>query len=62
MAKMTKESYEKLKSEIEYLINVARPQVQEELKAAREMGDLSENADYDAARTKQRSLHHRYSI
>ena len=53
MAKMTKESYEKLKSEIEYLINVARPQVQEELKAAREMGDLSENADYDAARTKQ---------
>ena len=53
MAKMTKESYENLKSEIEYLINVARPQVQEELKAAREMGDLSENADYDAARTKQ---------
>ena len=56
MAKMTKESYEKLKSEIEYLINVARPQVQEELKAAREMGDLSENADYDAARNEQAEI------
>ena len=44
---------EKLKQEKEQLINVERPKVIEELQLARSQGDLSENADYDAARDKQ---------
>lgn len=54
--KLTKESVEKLQNDLNYLRDVVRPQVQEELAAARAMGDLSENADYDAARTKQSEI------
>ena len=50
---VTKEGYESLKSELRYLIDVERPQVLQEIKEARAQGDLSENADYDAARDKQ---------
>ena len=38
---------------LDYLIHVRRPEVVEKLKAAREYGDLSENAEYDAAREEQ---------
>ena len=47
---VTKEGYESIKSELRYLIDVERPQVLQEIKEARAQGDLSENADYDAAR------------
>ncbi|MBQ7223700.1 MAG: transcription elongation factor GreA [Erysipelotrichaceae bacterium] len=50
---VTREGLEKLEKEHEYLIQVERPQVIEELRAARAQGDLSENADYDAARDHQ---------
>ena len=50
---VTKEGYESLKAELRYLIDVERPQVLIEIKEARAQGDLSENADYDAARDKQ---------
>ena len=50
---ISKEGFEKLKAERENLINVERPAVIEEIKLARSQGDLSENADYDAARDKQ---------
>ncbi|MDY5853480.1 MAG: transcription elongation factor GreA [Bacilli bacterium] len=50
---LTKSGYEKTEKELRELIDVVRPQVIEELKAARAQGDLSENADYDAARAKQ---------
>ena len=50
---VTKEGYESLKAELRYLIDVERPQVLVEIKEARAQGDLSENADYDAARDKQ---------
>ena len=50
---VTKEGYESLKAELRYLIDVERPQVLQEIKEARAQGDLSENADYDAARDKQ---------
>lgn len=56
MKVITKDSYKKLEEKLDYLRNVARPEVQEELAAARAMGDLSENADYDAARTKQSEI------
>ena len=50
---LTQSGVEKLKQEKEQLINVERPKVIEELQLARSQGDLSENADYDAARDKQ---------
>jgi transcription elongation factor GreA len=50
---LTKAGYEDLKSELKNLIEVIRPQVIEELVEARNQGDLSENADYDAARNRQ---------
>ena len=50
---LTLAGVEKLKQEKERLINVERPRVIEELQLARSQGDLSENADYDAAREKQ---------
>ncbi len=53
---LTKEGLEELKSEQERLLHVERPQVIEELKAARELGDLSENADYDIARDRQAKI------
>lgn len=51
--KMTREGKEKLEQELHDLIHNVRPDVIEELKAARAQGDLSENADYDAARGRQ---------
>jgi transcription elongation factor GreA len=53
---MTQEGMEKLEKEYRNLIDVERPEVIEQLKAARSQGDLSENADYDAARDKQSKL------
>lgn len=50
---VTKEGLESLKAELRFLIDVERPQVLQEIKEARAQGDLSENADYDAARDKQ---------
>lgn len=53
---ITKEGREKLEKELDYLIHVARPENLEQLTAARAQGDLSENADYDAARNKQAEI------
>ena len=50
---VTEEGLNDLKKELETLIHVTREEVIEELKAARAQGDLSENADYDAARDHQ---------
>ncbi len=50
---LTKEGLEKLKSELKELLDVKRPEVANRIKAAREMGDISENAEYDAARQEQ---------
>ena len=50
---VTKEGLAELQKEYEYLIHVEREQVIEELRNARAQGDLSENADYDAARDHQ---------
>ena len=50
---VTREYFEQLQAQYRHLIDVERPQVLEELATARAQGDLSENADYDAARNKQ---------
>ncbi len=50
---VTKEGYRKLNEELRTLIDTVLPEVIEQLKEARAQGDLSENADYDAARNRQ---------
>ena len=50
---MTKDGLQKLKSELENLKNIERPKIIKALSEAREHGDLSENAEYHAAREKQ---------
>ena len=50
---VTEEGLKEIKEEYENLVHVVRNEVIEDLKAARAQGDLSENADYDAARDKQ---------
>ena len=50
---LTQEGLDELKKELDELILVKRPEVINSLKDARAQGDLSENAEYDAARTEQ---------
>lgn len=56
---VTEEGLQDLKNELEELIHVTRNEVIEELKSARAQGDLSENADYDAARDHQAQVESR---
>lgn len=46
---VTKEGYEQLKQRLEYLIKVERVEILDAVKEARSHGDVSENADLDAA-------------
>ncbi len=50
---MTKGGYDRLESELQHLKRVERPAVIKAISAAREHGDLSENAEYHAAKEKQ---------
>lgn len=50
---VTKQGLEDMKKELDYLQTVKRPEVIETLKEARALGDLSENAEYDAAKNEQ---------
>lgn len=52
---MTQKNYDDLKKELDYLVKVKRPEIIERIAEARSHGDLSENAEYDAAREEQRS-------
>ena len=49
----TQEGYDKIVAELDELITVKRPEIAEKLKEARAFGDLSENAEYDAALDEQ---------
>ena len=56
---LTKAEREKLETEYRHLIDVERKDVIEQLTLARSQGDLSENADYDAARERQAQIESR---
>lgn len=53
---MTQEGYKKKMEEIAYLENVKRPEISRAIAEARDKGDLSENAEYDAAKEAQGML------
>ena len=55
----TEEGLQKLKDELEYLKSVERPKVIQQIAEARDKGDLSENAEYDAAKEAQGHLEDR---
>jgi len=50
---ITKKGFDKLEQEIKHLKHTERPKIIEAIATAREFGDLSENAEYHAAREKQ---------
>ena len=50
---MTREGYEKLKKDLEYLKTTKRREIAEDIAKARAFGDLKENAEYDAAKNSQ---------
>ena len=52
---MTKKNYDALVAELDHLVKVKRPEIIERIAEARSHGDLSENAESDAAREEQRS-------
>lgn len=49
----TREGLEKLKAELEQMKSVERPKISQQIAEARDKGDLSENAEYDAAKEAQ---------
>ena len=50
---LTQEGLKKLTDELDQLIGVERPKISQQIAEAREKGDLSENAEYDAAKEAQ---------
>jgi transcription elongation factor GreA len=56
---LTREGYEKISAEYDELVSVKRAEVAERIKEAREYGDISENAEYDAAKNEQAELEER---
>tara|TARA_B100000900_G_scaffold209305_1_gene177396 strand:- start:440 stop:916 length:477 start_codon:yes stop_codon:yes gene_type:complete len=57
----SKDAFDKLKSDLDNLCNVERPKISEQIAQARDKGDLSENAEYDAAKEAQGLLEMRIS-
>ncbi len=57
----TQEGLDKLKKELAQLISVERPLISQQIAEARDKGDLSENAEYDAAKNAQGMLELRIS-
>ena len=56
---LTPEGFEKLEKELEYLKVTGRKDIAEKIKIARGFGDLSENAEYDAAKDAQAAMEKR---
>ena len=57
----TKEGLQKLRDELEHMKSVERPRISQQIAEARDKGDLSENAEYDAAKEEQGMLEMRIS-
>jgi transcription elongation factor GreA len=58
---VTPEGLEKLQTELSYLTDVRRKEVADRIRQAREFGDISENSEYDDAKTEQALLERRIS-
>ncbi len=56
ITELTQQGLKDTQERYEYLVKVVREEVKDELKEARSLGDLSENADYDAARERQSAV------
>ncbi|MCS7006353.1 MAG: transcription elongation factor GreA [Thermoleophilia bacterium] len=56
---LTPEGYERLKAELEVLRTEKRREIAERIAAAREFGEIAENAEYDDAKNEQMMLEHR---
>jgi len=52
----TQEGLDKIRKEVDYLMSVERPAISKQIAEARDKGDLSENAEYDAAKNAQGML------
>ena len=57
----TREGLERMTIELERLVNIERPSISQQIAEARDKGDLSENAEYDAAKNVQGMLELRIS-
>ena len=57
--KMTKEKYDELVKELEYMKTVREKEVADQVKEGRSFGDLSENSEYDEAKNEQGKLYSR---
>ncbi|WP_423130578.1 transcription elongation factor GreA [Gaoshiqia sp. Z1-71] len=59
---ITQEGFNKLKEELNYLMNVERPAISKQIGEAIEKGDISENAEYDAAKDAQGMLEAKIAV
>jgi transcription elongation factor GreA len=59
---LTKNGLEKLKKELDHLLNVERPAISKQIGEAIEKGDISENAEYDAAKDAQGMLEAKIAV
>ncbi|MCF6356754.1 MAG: transcription elongation factor GreA [Draconibacterium sp.] len=59
---LTKEGLKKLREELDYLMKVERPAISKQIGEAIEKGDISENAEYDAAKDAQGMLEAKMSV
>jgi transcription elongation factor GreA len=59
---LTEEGLKQMQDEVAYLSNVKREEVAEQIRQAREFGDISENSEYDDAKNEQALLEHRIGL
>ena len=59
---LSQEKFDELKNELEYLRSIGRKKVLTDLEYAKSLGDLSENAEYHEARSKQAELEDRVAV
>ncbi len=59
---LTEEGLKQLQDEVTYLSTVKREEVAERIRQARDFGDITENSEYDDAKTEQAMLEHRISL
>ena len=59
---LSKEKFEELKEELDFLTHVRRKEIAEALEAAKSLGDLSENAEYHSARELQAGIEERIMV